>query len=112
MIKKWQRDLGTGIDEIILSLYARRQSVEDVRYQLQQLYGIEVSVGVISAVTERVWTEIVEWQQRPLFSCYPIVYLDAIHYKIREQGHVISKAIYTCYGVNANGHRDILGIPQ
>jgi transposase-like protein len=110
LIKKWQRDLGTGIDEIILSLYARGQSVEDVRYQLQQLYGIEVSVGVISAVTERVWTEIVEWQQRPLFSCYPIVYLDAIHYKIREQGHVISKAIYTCYGVNANGHRDILGL--
>lgn len=110
LIKKWQRDLGTGIDEIILSLYARGQSVEDVRYQLQQLYGIEVSVGVISAVTERVWTEIVEWQQRPLFSCYPIVYLDAIHYKIREQGHVISKAIYTCYGVNANGQRDILGL--
>ncbi len=65
---------------------------------------------MISSVTERIWTEIVEWQQRPLYSCYPIVYLDAIHYKIRESGHVTSKAIYTCFGVNADGDRDILGL--
>lgn len=110
LIKKWERELGTGIDEVILSLYARGHSVEDVRHQLEHLYGLQVSAGVISAVTERVWTEIVEWQQRPLYSCYPIVYLDAIHYKIREDGHVISKAIYTCYGVNALGQRDILGL--
>jgi transposase-like protein len=100
LIKKWERELGSGIDEIILSLYARGQSVEDVRYQLRQLYGLDVSAGAISAVTERVWTEILDWQQRPLASCYPIVYLDAIHYKVREDGHVISKAIYTCYGVS------------
>lgn len=110
LIKKWERELGTGVDEIILSLYARGQSVEDVRYQLQHLYGIDISAGVISSVTERVWTEIVEWQQRPLHACYPIVYLDAIHYKVRESGHVISKAIYTCYGVNSDGERDILGL--
>lgn len=110
LIKKWERELGTGIDEVILSLYARGHSVEDVRHQLQHLYGLQVSAGVISAVTERVWAEIVEWQQRPLYSCYPIVYLDAIHYKIREAGHVISKAIYTCYGVNTEGKRDILGL--
>ncbi|MDD4424959.1 MAG: transposase, partial [Mariniphaga sp.] len=110
LIKKWERELGTGVDEIILSLYARGHSVEDVRHQLHHLYGLEVSAGVISAVTDRVWTEIIEWQQRPLYSCYPIVYLDAIHYKIREAGHVISKAIYTCYGINVHGQRDILGL--
>lgn len=110
LIKKWERELGSGIDEIILSLYARGQSVEDVRYQLRQLYGLEVSAGVISSVTERVWEEIIEWQQRPLFSCYVIVYLDAIHYKVREAGQVISKAIYTCYGINVEGQRDILGL--
>lgn len=110
LIKKWERELGTGIDEIILSLYARGQSVEDVRYQLRQLYGLEVSAGMISSVTERVWEEIIDWQQRPLFSCYSIVYLDAIHYKVREAGQVISKAIYTCYGINVEGHRDILGL--
>lgn len=110
LIKKWERELGTGVDEIILSLYARGQSVEDVRYQLSQLYGIEVSAGVISSVTEQVWPEIIEWQQRPLASCYAIIYLDAIHFKVREASQIVSKAIYTCYGVSANGQRDVLGL--
>jgi putative transposase len=110
LVKKWDRELGTGIDEIILSLYARGQSVEDVRYQLRQLYGLDVSTGLISAVTERVWAEILDWQQRPLAGCYVIVYLDAIHYKVREDGHVISKAVYTCYGVCVDGQRDVLGL--
>jgi transposase-like protein len=110
LIKKWERELGTGIDEIILSLYARGQSVEDVRYQLRKLYGVEVSTGAISAVTDRVWTEIVQWQERPLAPCQVIVYLDAIHYKVREAGQVISKAIYTVYGVDVHGERDVLGL--
>lgn len=110
LVKKWDRDLGTGMDGIILSLYSRGQSVEDVRYQLRQLYGVEVSAGVISAVTDRVWPEIVEWQQRPLSPCYTIVYLDAIHYKVREDGRIISKAIYTCYGITVDGQRDVLGL--
>lgn len=110
LVKKWERELGTGIDEIILSLYARGQSVEDVRYQLHKLYGLEVSAGTISAVTERIWPEIVEWQQRPLAACYVMVFLDAIHYKVREDGRVISKAIYTCYGVSPDGKRDVLGL--
>jgi len=109
LVKKWDRDLGTGLDEIILSLYARGQSVEDVRYQLRELYGVEVSSGAISAVTDRVWSEILEWQQRPLSPCYPIVYLDAIFYKVREDGRIISKAIYTAYGITVDGLRDILG---
>jgi transposase-like protein len=110
LVKKWDRDLGTGMDGIILSLYSRGQSVEDVRYQLRQLYGVEVSAGVISSVTDRVWPEIVEWQQRPLCPCYTIVYLDAIHYKVREDGRIISKAIYTCYGITVDGQRDVLGL--
>lgn len=110
LIKKWERELGSGLDEIILSLYARGQSVEDVRYQLRQLYGLDVSIGAISAVTDRVWTEILDWQQRPLAACYAIVYLDAIHFKVREDGRVISKAVYTAYGVSSDGQRDILGL--
>ena len=110
IVKKRERELGTGLDEIILSLYARGQSVEDVRFQLHQIYGIEVSTGAISAVTDRVWVEINEWQQRPLASCYTIIYLDAIHYKVREDGKVISKAIYTVYAVSVDGQRDILGL--
>ena len=110
LVKKWERELGTGLDDVILSLYARGQSVEDVRHQLMELYGVEVSVGAISAVTDRVWNEILEWQQRPLAPCFPIVYLDAIHYKVREDGKVISKAVYSVYGVSVDGQRDVLGL--
>ena len=110
IIKKWERELGSGMDEIILSLYARGQSVEDVRFQLRQLYGVEMSAGTISAVTDRVLPQILQWQNRPLWAFYSIIYLDAIHYKVREEGRVISKAFYTTYGVDANGERDILGL--
>jgi len=110
ILKKWQRSLGTGIDEIILSLYARGQSVEDVRFQLRQLYGVELSAGAISAVTDRIIPEITQWQNRQLQPFYAIIYLDAIHYKVRQDGRVISKAFYTIYSVDANGQRDILGL--
>lgn len=110
LIKKWERELGSGIDEIILSLYARGQSVEDVREQLKQLYGLQVSAGMISSVTERVWEEVLSWQQRLLLSCYAVVYLDAIHYKVREGGKIVNKAVYTCYGINVDGERDLLGL--
>jgi putative transposase len=110
IVKKRERELTTGLDDIIISLYARGQSIEDVRHQLKQIYGLDISAGVISAVTDRVWSEITEWQQRGLASCYTIVYLDAIHYKVREDGKVISKAIYTVYAVTVDGERDILGL--
>jgi transposase-like protein len=110
IVKKRERELTTGLDDIIISLYARGQSVEDVRHQLREIYGLEVSAGAISAVTDRVWSEITDWQQRALAPCYTIVYLDAIHYKVREEGKVISKAIYTVYAVTVDGERDILGL--
>ena len=110
ILKKWQRSLGTGIDEIILSLYARGQSVEDVRFQLRQLYGVELSAGAISAVTDRIIPEINQWQNRQLLPFYAIIYLDAIHFKVRQDGRVISKAFYTTYAVDASGQREILGL--
>jgi len=110
LVKKRERELSTGLVEVILSLYARGQSVEDVRHQLEQIYGLEISVGTISAVTDKVWGEIIDWQQRVLAPCYPIVYLDAIHYKVREDGKVLSKAVYTIYAVTVEGQREILGL--
>ena len=110
LIKKWERELGSGMDHVILSLYARGQSVEDVRHQLRELYGLEVSAGTISAVTDRVWDEIITWQQRPLASCYAIIYLDAIHFKVRDQGQVKSKAVYSAYAITVDGQRDLLGL--
>lgn len=110
LVKKWERDLHTGIDDIIISLYARGQSIEDVRSHLKQVYGIEVSSGVISAVTDRVWPEILEWQQRPLQSCYVTIYLDGLFIKVRESGHISTKTVYSCYGINVEGQREILGL--
>jgi len=110
LVKKRERELSTGLDEVILSLYARGQSVEDVRHQIEQIYGLEISVGTISAVTDKVWGEIIDWQQRVLAPCYPIVYLDAIHYKVREEGKVLSKAVYTIYAVTVEGQREVLGL--
>jgi putative transposase len=110
IIGKWDRELHSGLDNVILSLYARGQSVEDVKRQLIQIYGVDISPGTISAITDRIWPEILEWQQRPLSGCYAIIYLDAIHFKVREDGRVISKAVYTCYGTTANGNRDVLGL--
>lgn len=110
IVGKWDRELSTGMDNVILSFYARGQSIEDIRHQLREIYGIEVSAGTITAITNRVWDEIVSWQNRPLSALYCIIYLDAIHYKVREQNQVIMKAVYTVYGVNAFGQRDVLGL--
>ncbi len=111
LVGKWDRELSTGMDEVIISLYARGgNSVEDVRSQLRELYGVEVSAGTISRITDRVLEEITTWQQRPLDPpCYSIIYLDAIHYKIRQEGKVKTKAVYNAYGVTAHGQRDLLG---
>jgi putative transposase len=76
LIEKRQRELPSGLDEVILSLYARGQSVEDVQAQLRKIYGLELSTGQISTITERVWEEALRWQQRPLEACYAIIYLD------------------------------------
>jgi len=110
LVKKRSRSLTTGIDSIILSLYARGHSIEDVRRHIEEIYGIQMSAGSISAVTQRVWQEVLDWQQRPLDPCYVLIYLDAIHYKVRQDHHVGVKAIYSVYAVDTEGKRDILGL--
>ncbi len=109
LIKKHQRDLGK-IDEIIISLYAKGLTTRDIKEHLDELYGLEVSPAFISNVTERVREFVVEWQARPLDKLYPIVYLDAIHYKIREESRIINKAAYTVLGINSDGLKEMLGI--
>lgn len=110
LVGKWQRELTSGLDNVILSFYAQGQSVEDIRRQLKTIYGLEISAGAISTITEKVWVDIQAWQKRALSRCYPIVYLDAIHYRVREDGRIVTKAIYTVYGIDQHGERDILGL--
>ena len=110
IVGKWDRQLGTGVDQQILHLYAAGNSILDIQYQLQKIYGLEYSAGTISMITDRVMDEVLSWQQRPLAPMYVAIFLDAIHYKIREDGKVQTNAIYTVFGVDVEGKRDVLGL--
>jgi len=110
IVGKWDRQLGTGLDHQILSLYSSGNSISDIQHQLRQIYGIEYSAGAISMVTDRVMEEVLSWQQRPLAAMYVVIYLDAIHFKIRENGQVQTQAIYTVFAIDVEGNRDVLGL--
>ncbi len=85
-------------------------SYNDIGSHLQEIYGIEVSNGTLSTITDKIIQTVKEWQARPLDNVYPIVWLDAIHYKIRENGKITSKAVYTILGVNLEGRKEVLGL--
>lgn len=110
LIKKNQTQLTPEVDRKVLSLFSYGMSYRDIQNHIQDMYGIEVSTGMITAITDQLIPELKEWQQRPLDSVYPIVWMDAIHYKIKEDGHYISKAIYTLLGLNIEGKKEIIGI--
>lgn len=109
ILPKGKSRLG-GLDEKIISLYARGMSTRDITSQLRELYRVEVSAELISQVTESVMEEVKSWQSRPLDALYPIVWMDAIHVKIRHQGQVKNKAVYLALGVNLEGQKDLLGL--
>lgn len=109
VVKKHQKDV-TGIEEQILALYAKGVSVRDIQAHLNQLYGIEVSPTLISNVTNRIMPLIREWQSRPLQKTYAVVFLDAIHYKVKQEGHIVNKAAYMVIGIDLDGNKDVLGM--
>ena len=109
LIPKYQRDI-SGIEEKVISLYARGMSTRDIHDQLQDLYGIELSAEMVSKITDKLIPEIKEWQSRPLNPLYPFVFMDCIHYKIREDGRILSRAAYVIMGVTVDGYKDILSI--
>jgi len=110
LIKKNQTQLTPEIDRKILSLFSHGMSYRDMKYHIHDLYGIEVSPATISSITDQLIPQLKEWQERPLESHYPIIWMDAIHYKIREDGRYIGKAIYTLLGLTIEGQKEILGI--
>jgi len=97
------------LEEKIIALYAKGVSTRDIQETLQELYGVDVSAQTISTVTDKVWSLVEAWQTRPLASVYPIVYLDAIHLKLRRDGRVLNTAVYIVLGVDVDGQRDVLG---
>lgn len=110
IIGKWERKIAPEIENQILTLYGMGNSYEDISNFIEQMYGVKYSNSLISNVTDRVWDEIDLWRKRPLNTCYALIYLDAIHYKVRDNGRVVTKAIYTVFGVDLEGERDVLGL--
>ena len=110
LIKKNQTQLTPEVDRKILSLFSHGMSYRDIKHHIQDMYGIEVATGAITAITDQLIPQLEEWQDRPLNNVYPIIWMDAVHYKIREDGRYISKAIYTLLGLTVDGEKEILGI--
>src|SRR6266853_519420 len=100
----------TGFDKNILSLYSRGLSTREIQQHLEEIYGVEVTAGLISSVTDEVHDEVRTWQNRQLDGVYPIMYLDAIQFKVRDNGHVRNKAIYLAIGVTMEGFKEVLGL--
>lgn len=110
IVGKRERELSSGLDDQIIALYAQGNSVEDVRRLLSQLYGVSIAAGKISQITDKVLPHIQQWRNRQLGCFYPIVYLDAIHFKVRYEGRYELRAFYTVYAVDWEGQRDLLGM--
>jgi putative transposase len=91
-------------------MYARGMTTRDIQGHLEELYGVEVSPTLISNVTDAVLDEVRAWQNRPLDAVYPIVYLDALVVKMREQGQVENRAVYVAIGIDMQGHKEVLGL--
>jgi putative transposase len=110
IVKKYERTIGP-IEDKIISMYAKGMTVRDIQTHVQELYGLDVSATLISNITDKIVNTATEWQNRPLETMYPIVFFDAIHYKVKDETkRVISKAAYTCLGVDVNGRKDLLGL--
>jgi transposase-like protein len=110
LVKKHQTKLTPEIDQKILGLYALGTSYRDIRFHIEDLYGIDVSEATISAVTDQLIPELKAWQSRPLEAVYPFIWLDAIHFKVKDEGRYVSKAVYTILGLNTEGRKELLGL--
>ena len=109
IIGKYNRN-ADGMEEKILSLYSCGMSQRDISEQIKNLYDVEISPELVSKISEKIMPEVTAWQNRPLNSIYPFVFMDAIHYKVKENHQYVTKAAYVVLGINMEGCKDILGI--
>jgi transposase-like protein len=110
LVKKHQRTVSDEIETKILSMFGLGMSYADIAGHVEEMYGISVSTATISTITDKLIAEVKAWQARPLENLYPFVWLDAIHYKIRDKGRYRSKAIYTVLALNMDGKKEVLGL--
>ena len=109
IVPKNTRDV-SDIEDKIISLYGRGLTTREINEQIQDLYGIEVSATMVSNITDQIIPQIKEWQERPLDDIYPFVFIDAVHFSVREDNRVVKKAAYIVLGINSEGFKEILGI--
>ena len=110
IVKKYQTHMSEAIEEKILSLYALGNSYSQIAEHIEDIYGVSFSKATISAVTDKILPMLQEWRQRPLQPIYPFLWLDAIHYKVKEEGRYVTKAVYTILGVGLDGKKEVLGL--
>lgn len=109
IVKKYDRTVGP-IEDKIVAMYSRGMSTRDIQSYVEEIYGLDISPVLVSNITGKIVEMAIEWQNRPLEAIYPIVFFDAIFYKVREDGKIRSKAAYTCLGINIDGEKDLLGL--
>jgi len=110
IVKKHQTTISNEIEEKIFSMYGLGMSYRDISSHIEEIYQVSISTATISLITDKIISKVKEWQARPLQAMCPFVWPDAIHYKIKEDGHYISKAVYTILGVNMDGRKEVLGL--
>lgn len=110
LLPKRQRVLGLSLENKIINLYSMGMSYRDISQHIEDMYDMEVSAAQITSITDKVWPEIEEWRSRPLDDVYPFVWLDAMFYKVKQDGQVKSMAAYLVLGMNVDGEKDLLGI--
>lgn len=110
IVKKRETILAESLTSKILGLYGLGMSLRDISRHIEEMYDMNISAATLSQITDKIIPEIKQWQNRPLESIYAIVFLDAMHYKVREEGKISSKAIYTIIGINLDGRKDLLGM--
>jgi len=109
VVRKYE-NIESDIEERIISMYAKGMTTGDINIHMNEIYGVNIDKSTVSTITDKILPLVKEWQNRPLSSIYPIVYLDAIHFKVRDNGKIVSKAAYIALGINMEGMKEILGI--
>lgn len=110
VVKKYQNTVTQDMEERIISMYAKGMSTSDIESHFRELYDVEISDSTISRVTDKILPIVKEWQERPLEDVYAVVFMDAIHYHVRQEGRIVKKAVYVVIGYDMNGYKDVLGM--
>ena len=110
VIKKYQNTVTQDMEEKIISMYAKGMTTGDIESHMRELYDIDISDSTVSRITDKVLPIVREWQERPLEEVYAVVFMDAIHYHVRNEGRIVKRAVYIAIGIDMTGHKDVLGM--